>query len=81
MSLERWVRLIAGTFIILSVALSYFDRRMWLWFTLFVGIDLFQSALTGWCLIEDLLHKCGVGRARPPRHRASSTADPACGCS
>jgi Inner membrane protein YgaP-like, transmembrane domain len=67
MSLERWVRLIAGTFIIASVALSYFQSRYWLWFTLFVGLNLFQSALTRWCLMEDILRKFGIGRdAEPP---------------
>ncbi len=78
MSRERWIRLIAGTFIIVSVALSYFHSRMWLWFTLFVGVNLFQSALSGWCLMEDVLRKFGVGQAAP---RASSAAGPACGCS
>jgi hypothetical protein len=73
MSLERWIRLIAGTFIIVSVALSYFQSRLWLWFTLFVGINLFQSALTRWCLMEDILRKLGVGRrAAPP----GAPADP-----
>jgi len=62
MSLERWIRLIAGAFIIVSVALSYFHSRYWLWFTLFVGLNLFQSALTRWCLMEDILRKLGVGR-------------------
>ncbi len=64
MSSERWIRLIAGTFIILSIALSYFQSRYWLWFTLFVGLNLFQSALTRWCLMEDILRKLGV--TRPP---------------
>lgn len=62
MSLERWIRPIAGTFIIASVTLSYFHSRYWLWFTLFVGVNLFQSALTRWCLMEDILRKFGVGR-------------------
>ena len=62
MSLERWIRLIAGTFIIVSVVLSYFQSRWWLVFTLFVGVNLFQSALTRWCLMEDILRKLGVGR-------------------
>jgi hypothetical protein len=76
MSLERWIRLFAGTFIIVSVALSYFHSHLWLWFTLFVGINLFQSALTGWCLMEDILRKFGVGQAH-----AASHSGPACGCS
>jgi hypothetical protein len=67
MSVERWIRLIAGTFIVLSVSLSYFQSRYWLWFTVFVGVNLFQSALTRWCLMEDILRKLGVGSeaARP----------------
>ncbi len=78
MSLERWIRLIAGTFIIVSVALSYFHSRLWLWFTLFVGVNLFQSALTRWCLMEDILRKLGVGQSTA---RVSSAAGPARGCS
>jgi hypothetical protein len=61
MSLERWIRLMAGTFIIASVVLSYVQSRHWLFFTLFVGLNLFQSALTRWCLMEDILRKLGVG--------------------
>ncbi len=78
MSLERWIRLIAGTFIILSVALSYFHSRLWLWFTLFVGVNLAQSAFTGWCPMEDILRKLGVGRKLS---RISPASGPACGCS
>jgi DUF2892 family protein len=60
MSLERWVRLIAGVFVTVSVALSYVHSPYWLLFTLFVGLNLFQSALTRWCLMEDILKKLGV---------------------
>jgi hypothetical protein len=62
MSLERWIRLIAGTFVVVSVVLSYLQSRYWLFFTLFVGLNLFQSALTRWCLMENILLKLGVGR-------------------
>lgn len=67
MTLERWIRLIAGTFILVSLVLSRLHSPYWLWFTAFVGLNLFQSALTGWCLMEDILRKLGVGRvaARP----------------
>lgn len=60
MSLERWIRLIAGSFVIASVVLSYVHSRYWLLFTLFVGLNLFQSALTRWCLMEDILRRLGV---------------------
>ncbi len=61
MTLERWIRLIAGTFVLISLALSQLVSPYWLWFTAFVGANLFQSALTGWCLMEDILRKAGVG--------------------
>ena len=64
MTLERWIRLIAGTFIMLSLVLSRLHSPYWLWFTAFVGVNLFQSALTGWCLMEDVLRKFGVAEAR-----------------
>jgi hypothetical protein len=60
MSLERWIRLIAGSFVTLSLILGYFHSRYWLLFTLFVGLNLFQSALTRWCLMEQFLQKLGV---------------------
>ncbi len=60
MTLERWIRLIAGTFILGSLALSQIHSLYWLLFTAFVGLNLFQSALTRWCLMEDLLRKLGV---------------------
>jgi Inner membrane protein YgaP-like, transmembrane domain len=78
MSLERCTRLIAGPFIIASVTLSYFQSRLWLWFTLFVGANHFRSALTRWCLMEDILRKLGVCTADdqrvPPNPAAASSA-------
>ncbi len=62
MSLERWIRLIAGTFVTVSVLLAHFVSPYWLLFTLFVGLNLFQSALTRFCLMEDILRALGVGR-------------------
>ena len=66
MTLERWIRLIAGTFIIVSLILSQVHSHYWLLFTAFVGLNLFQSALTRWCLMEDILAKLGVAE-KPPR--------------
>jgi hypothetical protein len=60
MTLERWIRLIAGSFVTISVVLSYVHSPYWLFFTLFVGLNLFQSALTRWCLMEKLLENLGV---------------------
>jgi hypothetical protein len=62
MSLERCIRLIAGSFILISLGLAHWVNPNWLWFTAFVGANLFQSALTRWCLMEDILKKLGVAR-------------------
>lgn len=60
MSREHLIRLIAGTFVMGSLALGWFVSPYWFLFTAFVGLNLFQSALTKWCLMEDILHKLGV---------------------
>jgi hypothetical protein len=60
MTLERYIRLIAGSFVLLSLALGYWVSPYWYLFTAFVGVNLFQSALTRWCLMEDILRKLGV---------------------
>ena len=59
MTLERRIRAIAGTFILLSLGLAHFIDGRVLWFTAFVGANLLQSALTRWCLMEDILRKLG----------------------
>jgi len=64
MTRERLIRLIAGSFVLGSLALSQLHSVYWLWFTAFVGANLFQSALTGWCLMDDILRKVGVPEAR-----------------
>jgi hypothetical protein len=62
MAIERWIRLIAGSFILISLALAHWVNPNWLWFTAFVGANLFQSALTGWCLMENILVKLGIAK-------------------
>ena len=62
MTLERYIRLIAGTFVLASLALGTWVSPYWYLFTAFVGVNLFQSALTKWCLMEDILRKLGVRR-------------------
>ena len=74
MCMERYIRLIAGTFVMVSVALAHFHSAYWLLFTAFVGANLFQSALTRWCLMEDILAKFGVPRcARAPANGVATT--------
>lgn len=55
MKLENLIRAIAGTFIVISILLGMFLNTNWYWFTVFVGVNLFQSAFTGWCLMEKIL--------------------------
>ena len=60
--MERWIRAIAGTFILTSVALAWFVNKYWLLFTAFVGLNLFQSAFTKWCLMEEILEKLRIAK-------------------
>lgn len=57
---NRFVRAIAGTFILISLLLAIYVNQNWLWFTAFVGANLLQSAFTKWCLLEDILVKFGI---------------------
>lgn len=58
--LNRIIRAIAGTFIIISLLLAVYVNINWLWFTAFVGVNLLQSSITKWCLMEDILKKFGI---------------------
>ena len=63
MNVERWLRLIAGLIIMLTVALGYLVNPWWYAFTAFVGLNLFQSAFTNWCPMMALLERLGVSKA------------------
>ena len=52
--------LIAGFFVMLSLALGHWVNPGWYWFTAFVGLNLFQSAFTNWCPMMFFLSKLGV---------------------
>ena len=60
MTVERILRLVAGFFVLVSVALGVYVNPNWLWFTAFVGLNLFQSAFTNWCPLMTILRKVGV---------------------
>ena len=60
MTINRYLRLIAGFFVMLSVALAHYVSPYWLLFTAFVGLNLFQSAFSNWCPMITLLRKLGV---------------------
>jgi len=59
MTVENGVRIFAGTMILISVALVYFVSPWWLIFTAFIGIQLIQSAFTGFCPPSFFLRKFG----------------------
>ncbi|MGC0772424.1 MAG: DUF2892 domain-containing protein [Candidatus Acidiferrum sp.] len=60
MTVERYLRLIAGAFVMASVALGYWVSPYWFLFTAFVGLNLFQSAFTNWCPMMMILRKVGA---------------------
>jgi len=66
MTIQRAIRIIAGSFILLSIYLSsryngvVLTELTWLWFTAFVGANLLQSGFTQWCLMEKILSKLGL---------------------
>ena len=60
MTTERLIRIFAGAFVLVSLALGVFVNLHFLWFTAFVGANLFQSGFTGFCPLELLLKRCGV---------------------
>jgi hypothetical protein len=60
MTVERALRLIAGVFVTASVLLGLYVDHRFLWFTLFVGLNLFQSGFTNWCGMMTILRRTGV---------------------
>ncbi|HEX5392521.1 MAG TPA: DUF2892 domain-containing protein [Rhodocyclaceae bacterium] len=66
MNINRWVRVFAGSFVLLSLLLAHIQgavdlsKPSWLWFTLFVGANLLQSGFTRFCPLENMLRKLGV---------------------
>jgi len=61
MTLENAIRILAGSLVLLSVALAHYVHPAWLFLAVFVGLNLIQSALTGFCPAEIVLKKLGVG--------------------
>lgn len=60
MNIERTLRLIAGIFILASLALSRVHHEYWLFFTAFIGLNLLQSGITNWCLMMNILKAFGL---------------------
>jgi hypothetical protein len=60
MTLESKIRVVAGSFVLISLALGWWVSPWFFLFTAFVGVNLLQSGLTGWCLMNDILRKTGI---------------------
>ena len=61
--MDNAIRAIAGSFVLISLALGAWVHPAWYWFTAFVGANLLQSAFTHWCLMEKILARLGLGTA------------------
>jgi hypothetical protein len=59
-TLDQWVLRIAGSFVLVSLALSQLHSPYWLWFTAFVGANMLQASFTGFCPLAMILAKLGV---------------------
>jgi hypothetical protein len=64
MTIHQYLRMVAGAFVLLSLALGYFVDPRWFLFTAFVGLNLFQSAFSDWCPLITILKKVGVRECR-----------------
>jgi len=63
MTLENAIRVLAGTLVLTSLALAHWVNQWWLWLAAFVGLNLIQSAFTGFCPAEIILKRLGVDGA------------------
>lgn len=63
MTVERAVRLLAGVVVLLSVTLAHYFSLSWLWLTVFVGLNLLQSAFTSWCPAMAIFRAMGLKNA------------------
>ena len=73
MTLEPMLRLIAGVFVAASVLLGMYVHPYILWFTLFVGVNLIQSAFTNWCPMMAFLRRFGVRDGRMTFHEPAQS--------
>ncbi|AOW20115.1 YgaP family membrane protein [Urechidicola croceus] len=55
--LNTYFRVIVGTMVLLSVVLTVYVHPNWMWFTVFIGVNMIQSAFTKWCLLETILER------------------------
>lgn len=60
MTVDRTVHLVAGLMVLFSIALAHFYHPAWIWLTAFVGANLAQSGVTGFCPLAFMLKKAGA---------------------
>lgn len=70
--LNMYFRVIVGFMVLLSVVLTVYVNQNWMWFTVFIGINLIQSAFTKWCLLETILMKLGIKKGESSCNLSSS---------
>lgn len=63
MTIENCIRVLAGSLVLVSVALAHYVHPAWLLLAVFVGVNLIQSAFTGFCPAEIILRRMGVGKS------------------
>ncbi len=66
MTIQRLIFLIAGTLVLTGLALGHFVNEWWLLLPAFVGFNMFQTAFTGFCPLERILIKLGIGQTAGP---------------
>ena len=64
MKMENAIRILAGTMVLISISLAYFVDQRWLLLAAFVGVNLIQSAFTGFCPAENIFRKLGIGKGQ-----------------
>jgi hypothetical protein len=62
MKIENAIRILAGTMVLISISLAHWVDARWLLLAAFVGVNLIQSAFTGFCPAENIFRKLGVGK-------------------
>ncbi|MGC4083181.1 MAG: DUF2892 domain-containing protein [Vicinamibacterales bacterium] len=65
MTVDNYIHVIGGSAVVLSVLLGMYVDQRFLWFTIFVGLNLAQSGITGWCPMMSILRMCHVPEQRP----------------
>ena len=74
MKMHYIIRGIAGTFVLVSLALGHLVSPWWYLFTAFVGLNLLQSSVSKWCFMETILERLGIAKRERPGGRTSARA-------